>query len=127
LYSKNQEPVAGCPLTVTLVAALNAFASVIECDRYAMIGMPTPTCVPSLICSETCTGVVATGGADELLGAEALLDALEEPAGVLFWPAVPLPLLFDEQAEATSTVAAKIDTRPAARRIRGDTKSEVTR
>jgi hypothetical protein len=40
-----------------------------------MIGMPTPTWLPSLSFSETCTGLVTTGAEDEL-DAGTLADVL---------------------------------------------------
>jgi hypothetical protein len=40
-----------------------------------MIGMPTPTCVPSLICKETCTGRSGFGAAEVVGGALVELTA----------------------------------------------------
>jgi hypothetical protein len=50
-------------LTVTWVAALKSLALVIDADRYAMIGMPTPYVAPSFSYSRTCTGL-PVGAAD---------------------------------------------------------------
>jgi hypothetical protein len=72
-------------LTVTLVAALKARASVGATLKNAMIGIPTPRTSPSLLSNETCTG---RPGAGEVLVLTAGLGvtgglALELAAGVV--------------------------------------------
>ncbi|GAA4263950.1 hypothetical protein GCM10022255_113130 [Dactylosporangium darangshiense] len=50
---------------MTWVAASKSLALVIDADRYAMIGMPTPYVAPSFSYRRTCTGLPLGAGDTE--------------------------------------------------------------
>src|SRR5437879_13555996 len=100
-YSKYQRASTGWSSTVTLVAAWNALPSVIFSLNVAMIGMPIPTCPPSPMFSETCTGTFFfSTGADE---DEEVLDGADDEDGP---PGDPVPLLVDVHAVTESAAMA---------------------
>jgi len=72
--------------------------------------MPTPTCVPSDICSDTWTGLLGSGAAlvldDPELGADEPVDGVDCEAGGLEPALPPWPDVLVEQAVATAATAA---------------------
>jgi hypothetical protein len=73
--SKYQAPLAGWPLTVTVVARANAVPSVGATLNHAMIGIPTPYTPPSFSSNDTWTGL-AGGPVGAVVVAEAVAELL---------------------------------------------------
>jgi hypothetical protein len=80
-----------------------------------MIGIPTPTCEPSLIWSETCTGFVATTGLLEAVDVGAVGELEEVLVAGLLVCEVPVPEPEDEHAVTSRTAAPRSAVRPASR------------
>jgi hypothetical protein len=90
-----------------------------------MIGMPTPTCVPSDICSETWTGLLGSGAAlvldEPVLGPDEPVDAVDCDEELFATAPPPCPDVLVEQAVVTAATTAspatqRSVTEPGARR-----------
>jgi hypothetical protein len=93
-----------------------------------MIGIPTPTCVPSPNWSETCTGLPVGLAGALLVGVLDAEDEVADPAAVCVTVfTVPGFGLFEPHADTASAAATTTAIRPNTGRTRCEKREDVTR